>query len=497
MRLKIIAGNVLWVLATGLIAFFAVRGAIVEQATADVAEEVERSHGVLSRSFRLAAAEFTELVRSRAATPDVATVFNASGTTSLRHRAHQAANGVAAWFQDPARGMNGRPEIVLVTDETGRVLARDLDPERMFDTSLSQSLPVLRDVLSDGRAVHTLWRQRSDNKVLRVVAAPIRSADGHVIGALMVGYDLSNGFAQSQAESVAPGVVGYVIEGRLYSSSGDVAALDAALAEGQPLRAATDAAVGSSQTSSRIELAGGDQEFLAMAGPLAGAHAIPAAMVTVVSRTDRLERASAANIVAILAGVAAFGVFIYSFLIGGSLLRPLEDIEDGVLKVINGRTDFRIDVDNDEFGGLAYRINQLINMLTGVEESDEEGRTTSSGAWTVPTDESPTASAATGGGNVAAGVGAVAGQPADGGDANLAAALAAEPADQYYQRVYNEYIQAKQAAGEDVSNIAPDRFIERLKGQEANLAQKKGCRMVRFQVQVGGGQVSLKPVLIN
>ena len=39
---------------------------------------------------------------------------------------------------------------------------------------------------------------------------------------------------------------------------------------------------------------------------------------------------------------------------------------------------------------------------------------------------------------------------------------AAEPADRYYQRVYNEYIAGKQAAGEDVSNIAADRFIERL-----------------------------------
>ena len=48
-----------------------------------------------------------------------------------------------------------------------------------------------------------------------------------------------------------------------------------------------------------------------------------------------------------------------------------------------------------------------------------------------------------------------------------------------------------------MSNIAADRFIERLKGQETSMAQKKGCRMVRFQVQAADGQVSLKPVLIN
>jgi hypothetical protein len=213
-------------------------------------------------------------------------------------------------------------------------------------------------------------------------------------------------------------------------------------------------------------------------------------MVSIVSAGERLDRASAANIVLLMTLVAGLGVFIYSFLIGSSLLRPLEDIEEGVLKVINGRTDFRIDVADGEFGGLAYRINQLINMLTGVEESDEEGHTTSSGTWGAQTDVG-------GGGTGSVQAVAVAGESADGSDANLAAQLAAEPADRYYQRVYNEYIAGKQAAGEDVSNIAADRFIERLKGQEASMAQKKGCRMVRFQVQVADGQVSLKPVLIN
>lgn len=487
MRLKIIAGNVLWVIATGLLAFYVVRSSIVEQAATDVADETQRNFQVLQRSFRLAAGEFTELVRGRAATQEASSVFNASGTDSLRTRAHSVANSVASWLADPARGLGGRPEIVLITDETGRVLARDLDPERMFDQQLTQTLPVLRDVL-EGRAVHTLWRQRSDNKVLRVVAAPIRSADGRVIGSIMVGYDLSNGFAESQASVLGHGSVGYVVEGVFYSASGELPVLEAALAQEGPFKAAVTESLGSRQTSSRVEFTVNSETFLGISGPLPGVDSIPAAMVSVVNASSRLERASAANIVVLLTLVAALGVFIYSFLIGTSLLQPLEAIEDGVLKVINGRTDYRIDIEDGEFGGLAYRINQLINMLTGVEESDEEGHTTSSGTWGGQTEGVASASTA---------AEAVAGESADGGDANLAAQLAAEPAAQYYQRVYNEYIAAKQAAGEDVSNIAADRFIERLKGQETSMAQKKGCRMVRFQVQAADGQVSLKPVLIN
>ena len=286
----------------------------------------------------------------------------------------------------------------------------------------------------------------------------------------------------------------FEITAQYYSASGDMATLEAALGDGGGLKEPAAAALTSGQTSSRVEFAVGDGTFVAMVGPVPGMDSLPATMVSIVDAGARLDRRSAANIALIMTLVAVLGVFIYSFLIGSSLLRPLEDIEEGILKVINGRTDYRIDITDGEFGGLAYRINQLINMLTGVEESDEEGHTTSSGTWGAQTDVGTGSRQAVAAAGV---VQAVAGESADGSDANLAAQLAAEPADRYYQRVYNEYIAGKQAAGEDVSNIAADRFIERLKGQEASMAQKKGCRMVRFQVQVADGQVSLKPVLIN
>ena len=56
---------------------------------------------------------------------------------------------------------------------------------------------------------------------------------------------------------------------------------------------------------------------------------------------------------------------------------------------------------------------------------------------------------------------------------------------------------AKQAAGEDVSNIGQERFLSRLDKNAENLKKKHGCRMVRFQVQTKGSQVILRPVIIN
>ena len=157
--------------------------------------------------------------------------------------------------------------------------------------------------------------------------------------------------------------------------------------------------------------------------------------------------------------------------------------------------DLRIQIESSDFGGLAYRINQLLNVFTGTPEVDESGRTSrppaagrSFGGSEL---ESVAGDSPASGGEGAGGAG--------GGDVDpaLAARLAAEPEDAYYARVYNEYVAAKQAAGENVSNIPQDKFAQRLKANEKALMAKHGARMVRFQVEVAGTQVNLKPVPIK
>ena len=171
--------------------------------------------------------------------------------------------------------------------------------------------------------------------------------------------------------------------------------------------------------------------------------------------------------------------------------RPTEDdleelfAGDCGIAVINGRTDLRLDIESAELGGLAYRINQLLNVFTGTPEEDEEGRVSS------PPEAWSDAGPPTGGGAAAPSAGA------DEDDPELAAKLAAEPEDAYYTRVYTEYVAAKEAAGENVSNITQDRFVQRLQANEKSLIKKHGCRMVRFQVQVKGTQVNLRPVIIQ
>jgi len=91
------------------------------------------------------------------------------------------------------------PDVVLFTDETGKVLARNADRNRMYGAILTTQLPALRAVLERGTELTDVWRKDDESKVMQVAAAPIRSESGSVIGALVVAYDVSNGYAAGEA----------------------------------------------------------------------------------------------------------------------------------------------------------------------------------------------------------------------------------------------------------------------------------------------------------
>jgi hypothetical protein len=198
------------------------------------------------------------------------------------------------------------------------------------------------------------------------------------------------------------------------------------------------------------------------------------------------ELAGVATMILWLTLLGLIGVAIYGFIVANNIMEPIEQMEDDILAVINGRGDVRLEVETVELGGLSYRVNQLINLFMGVAEEDEEGRAvTSSGGWEAVSTNSkelpPTSSVST---------------PIQGDDPE-ADVLAAQPESQYYAQLFRDYIAAKQSVGEDVSNIPEDRFIQRIRGNADHLLNKHGARMVRFKVETIGGQVNLKPVVIH
>lgn len=500
MRLKIIAGNLVIVLLLGGLSYVTVRSDVVGGLTERVHSRITNDQELFDRSWRLSAIEFLGHVTNRTTTRQVHAVFRALDEEGRRERGHRAANAVSRWFMDPARGRSGGPDVVAVTDERGRVIARDKDINRMHGEPLARALPTLQTVLREGRAHHDVWFFDAENKLLQVGMAPVRNAAGSVVGSLVVGYDLSVGLARAEAE-VLGREVAFLYDGDIYSSSLAPSQVEPV---GQKMYGAlgsrTEAALGGQVSSPWTLSLPEGASYVGVAAPLSLSPSAPVAYAIMANQDEALALADVARMILLFTLLGAGGILVYGFLIATSFLRPLERIEEGVLRVINGRTDARIDVQSAEFGGLAYRINQLINVFTGVAEEDSEGRLShppqaqasseGPGQRTVSSEQSGTTARPTpptGGG----GTDGIIDDPA------MAAQLEAEAPDAYYERLHREYVGAKQAAGEDVSSIPKERFLQRIQGNEKALAKKHGVRMVRFHVEANGDHVALRPVLIR
>lgn len=490
MRTKIIAGNLATLLVIGLVSYFMVSSSLEAELLEGVDSRIGSDFRLLERSFRLSARELAEQVDAQAMQrPLVDTFVTALDEVAQRTRAYEAAERTAAWLADPAR-RGAAPDIVIVIDDSGRVVARNADRNRMYQLDIGRQLPAVQRALR-GDTSTGIWQDES--KVLQVAVAPIRGEDHRILGALLVGYDLSNGLARSEAQLLGRDVA-FLFGDRVYSSSlshaGALESLRAHLFD--RASAATQAALAGTATSAPFFVDLDGQQFVGVVGPApSGGSRAQLAMVVIANRTAELGKAGAVNSILLLTGFGALVVVVYGFLLAGVFLRPIEQMEEAVLAVINGRTDVRIDVESAELGGLAYRINQLLNVFTGTPEEDEQGRVgqPESGQWQGEAIADGAASSDA----------SRVSESADGGpeDADLSARLAAEPESEYYPRVYREYVAAKQAVGEDVSNIPQDKFEQRLRANEQSLIKKHNCRMVRFQVQTRGTQVNLKPVIIS
>lgn len=493
MRTKIIAGGAIAVLIVGLGSYFMVKSSVESAFLDEVDSRISNDETLLSRSIRLTAHDLLGEVTDQAEVASMAEVFGALDEPRRRDRGFEAAERVTRWFGDPARGHGGPPELVAITDDQGHVVARNADRTRMYNEDLAHALPAVARALQ-GEPTADGWQKDDENKVLVIAVAPIRSTEGRIVGTLLVGYDLSNGFASAEADVLGRDVA-FVSNDSVYSSSLEGSGQSDALREYLfgPAQAATTAARDAGTPSDPWIASLGGTEYVGVVGPL-GLPSCHVAIVVLADRSAQHAKASVANIILGLMLAGLLLAIVYGFILGTSLLKPIEQMEESILAIINGRTDLRIQIESAEFGGLAYRINQLLNVFTGTPEADESGRISrpppASRSFAGADLESTAAEAPASGGEGGAG--------AEGDtDPAVAAALAAEPEDAYYTRVFNEYVAAKQAAGENVANITQDKFVQRLKANEKALIAKHGSRMVRFQVQVVGTQVNLKPVVIK
>lgn len=506
MRLKIIAGSLLSVVLTGTAAFVLVHNRVAAESAEGLNQRLERDRVLFDRSWKYLASEFLDAVESQSGGEAIGLVFSALDEGRRRRAANQAAERIGHHLKRVSEHGEA-PDIVLVTDETGRVIARDKDINRMYGYDLAASLPCLRRTLRLGHPCYDLWYKTDENKVLQVAVVAARNSSGSIVGSLVVAYELSAGLARTEHDLLGRHVA-FLAHGKVYSSSlGPRATKALSAAFDADLRGEL-AAAQRGRATEPWQVSIDDNTYVGVAAPLPRSRSVAAVYVLLANQSEATGVAKSAYWIALMTVVAAIMVVIFGFVIGGSILSSIEDMEESILTIINGKLGLRLEAKSSEFSGLADRINQMINMFTGTLDTDESGRVLSLPPGARRQEQSPwqgDAFIAPKGERVAntrhSPAPPALSRPSEADhcvdDEELAASLRGEDESAYYQRIYEEYLAQKKSVGEDLSGVSLEAFRHRVDVDAKRLAEKHQVPTVRFTVRNEAGDVSLLPVIIR
>lgn len=374
-RILLIHSAVLFIVS--LLSFVTLRATLTDALVDGGQRRAEVERAVRAANFRLEldGSRVQRWLSERARAESVRAVF-AAGTAVARS---ESARVVARRLQASARGaaeLGGLSiPLVVFVDARGVAIGRN-DSNQMRGDNLAASYPGLAPALASGREGNHVWLNRRRAEQLLASFAPVRNTSGEVVGALVVGVPLNDerlarvsaetsGRALSVATVAGPAALEVIAEGGNEESLGGVRS---AMRTQGVLRRAHDAVAAGLAVFDDGRNAYAAEPLRSFEGPplvlVAGARlslvpSVPALLWPLLAVT-------------LLGVLLAFAGAAY---LGDYLGRPIEQLEEGVLAVINGRTDHRFEIEHPVFGGLVFRLNSLLNVFMGVPETDEEGRT--------------------------------------------------------------------------------------------------------------------------
>jgi hypothetical protein len=472
MRNKIIAVNAVIVLIVGLLAFAIVRTQLAAEISST--DQLKRS---AQRDVAGAAAQLQ--LDGLRAERWLAMKANEPATRAALSRATPAARGDAArqladQIASAASGALGaKPTIVAVVDNAGKIVGRNGSDLNRGD-DIAGAYPAFKDAIAKAHPGSDVWADKGRSDQYIASYAPVRDEKGGAAGMLVLGVAINDALARVGDATTGRGVLLVNAAGETVANSSNA---------GEDVKGAVKASAGDVKAALTTgnHVAGVSGDIIFAAAPLAGFGDGQRTAVVAAAPPSLLPGAT--GIPLSILGAMSLGlilVFAGGWFLGNYISRPIAALEECLLMILNGQTDKRFELDHAELGGLAFRIDQLLNQLMGVEEdnTDEEGRVS----------KAPTAanfgdalSVDKSGGHAAAAADVDAGK------------LAAEPAEAYYARLYREYINAKRALGEQVDHITDAAFKSRIQGMEQDATTKHG-RPVRYHVQSNGREVVLLAV---
>ncbi|HET9957544.1 MAG TPA: MXAN_5187 C-terminal domain-containing protein [Polyangiaceae bacterium] len=484
MRWKIIVVNAGILIVVGLLSFVLLATSLRELFAnpAERKREVEQALRAASAQLSLDGLRMERWLEQQSDNESARAVFSIGVPEARNQAATVDANRLRDAAVSEPTFAKMAPTLVLYVDDQGIAIGRN-GSALMRGDNIAAVYPDIRKSLKAGSTGSAVWLNRQRQEQLLVSYAPLRSETGKILGALVVGTPLNDERMTRTSELTS----GHTLVFQVVNDKSTELLADSNDASSEVVNATSSSAVVSAaraaQTSGTVvhaEAEISDHVFGAI--PLFGYAEQKGVLVAAVPSSIV---GSVYAVLWPLVAVAALGLVLV--VIGGTLLGnyisgPVSELEDGLLAIINGSSDLRFQIEHDELGGLVFRINSLLNALMGVPEdtTDEQGRPSHAPRAqdfqeALAVDES-----------------AVSEQ----GDPDVAEALAKEPADKYYRRLFEEYIAAKRKLGDPVDHITFEAFRVKIQASEQEMSQKHG-RPVRYQVQLRGNSVVLTAISVS
>jgi hypothetical protein len=480
LRNKIIAVNAVIVLLVGLLSWALMHQAIVAAAGNQTILLVDSKHDVQGAAARLQldALRAERWLYQRGQDPAALDAFQKSTETARKEAATSFCDRVLSDARANFTFEGVAPAVAMLIDENGKMVGRN-GSSLNAGRDIGADYPAFKEALAKGRSGSDIWANKDRQDSFVTSYAPVRGSDGKVAGMLAIGVQISDELARVSEQTTGRPLALVVPQGA------DEAVVAHSANAPETLSAESKDLVKRVMEGGKTDAVADGDGFVAAAtldGVGDGKHA---ALESVAPGSVLENPGAIATPILYVTVLGLIIVVIGGWMLGSYITRPINMLEEGLLAILNGQQDKRFELDHPELGGLAFRIDQLLNQLMGIEEdtTDEHGRPSKAPSAAdfrdaMSVDRSTQGAFADGNQQV---------------DAAAAQALAAEPAPQYYARIYSEYITAKKALGEQTDHITEQAFAARIQGMERDAAQKYG-RSVRYQVHARNKEVVLLAV---
>ncbi|MCH2108887.1 MAG: hypothetical protein MK135_06130 [Polyangiaceae bacterium] len=356
MRSKIILVNGGIILVLSLLTFFLLKTSIAATISdpSEVRKDLLRVTQAARSQVALDSMRSLRWASEQAQLQSASAVFTAGTKEARQEAATEEANHVIerAALQEELRGIS--PTMALFINQQGVVMGRN-GSQLMRGENLLDYYPKIRATLTDGRVFTDSWVNQARDEQFLAAYAPVRRA-GEVVGALVIGTPINDALLTRASDLTSGQSVAVFISSEELPLAVGGAPLNGFRASAV-IDAVHDAEAG--QTSYASTAVDGRQ-FVAL--PLHG-YGEGAVLVgtypvsPLPGLNGLLWPVFAVGLLGVIL-VGAGGIFL-----GNYISRPVEDLEEGLLMVMNGQHDIRFELEHDELGGLVSRLNGLLSSL--------------------------------------------------------------------------------------------------------------------------------------